>query len=175
MDNNNKINKYIFLDIDGVLNSYEVCELNKEKFGISNGFGGWFREEDIPTLENVLWGEDLVQNLKFIVDATNAKIVISSTWRNHFSVEKFKEMFALYGYNHCPIIGLTENSGTRGKEIQDYLDYLIVKDSDVNINYVILDDNDQFLAHQKDNFVHTSMMVGLTRQDAMKAIKILNS
>src|SRR5690348_12305315 len=102
--------KYIFLDIDGVLNSWETNQLYKDKYALGNGFGGWFTEEDTPTLENVLWGEDLVQNLKFIVDATNAKIVISSTWRCHFSVKKFKEMFALYGYNHCPIIGLTESS-----------------------------------------------------------------
>lgn len=169
--------KYIFLDIDGVLNSYEVCELNKDKFAIQNGFGGFFTEEETPTLENVLWGENLVQNLKFIVDATDAKIIISSTWRLHFSVEKFKEMFALYGYNHCPIIDLTPTNlpqkklslpVTRGDEIEKWLE------DKKDYNYCIIDDNDQFLNYQKPYFIYTNMMKGLTKQDAMKAIKILN-
>ena len=53
--------KVIFLDVDGVLNSQSLFE----RCG----------EELVPI------DEENIQYLKAIVDATNAKIVLSSSWR----------------------------------------------------------------------------------------------
>ena len=69
--------KVIFLDIDGVLNSTQTAEDWHLKTG-KGGYGGFFEETDIVTDDNVRWGQSLVDNLKKIVDATGARIVIFS-------------------------------------------------------------------------------------------------
>jgi len=54
--------KVIFLDIDGVLNSVKsMIESKYEKWS------------DEPSIENIGW-------LNYIIEKTDAKIVISSTW-----------------------------------------------------------------------------------------------
>ena len=44
----------------------------------------------------------------------------------------------------------------------------------VDFSYVILDDDTDMLYDQKDNFIHTECINGLTKELADKAIKILN-
>ena len=56
-----KMEKYIFLDIDGVLATPKSIE----------GVGGEWRIED-----------EKQELLKHIIDSTGAKIVLSSSWRN---------------------------------------------------------------------------------------------
>lgn len=160
--------KIIFLDVDGVLNSEELCHQWKEKG--EKGYGGFFEEGDVATDENVKWGQNMVDNLKRIVDSTGAKIVISSTWRKFFSVEKFQEMFRVYGWEDAPVIDKTQlTRSSRGWEVNTWLNKnLRVKD------YVIIDDYPDFYASQLSRFVETNPDVGLTSEDADKAIKILN-
>src|SRR5690242_19854493 len=95
--------KVILLDIDGVLNSEETANKFHEEFQ-SNGFGGFFKEDEQATHQNVLWGQELVDNLRRVVESTSAEIVLSSTWRKHFSLNKFKEMFSIYGWDNAPVI-----------------------------------------------------------------------
>jgi hypothetical protein len=49
-----------------------------------------------------------------------------------------------------------------------------IKQNDFEGNYVIIDDNDDMLESQKDFFVETFPNIGLTMEDAKKAIEILN-
>lgn len=162
--------KVIFLDIDGVLNSDETGTRFAAEYK-SNGFGGFFDDEvDEPTHRNVLWGTALVENLARIVYVTEAKVVISSTWRLDKKVETFNKMFALYGEYEIEAIDKTEShwSGTRGTEIQHWLD------AHPNVtSYVILDDNDDALSTHTGRFVQTDERVGLTEADAERAIAIL--
>lgn len=159
--------RLIFLDIDGVLNSQMIADewYARDKKG---GYGGWFKEEDKITKEDLKWGHTNLQNLRELVEVTDAEIVISSDWRKNFSVEKFKEMFALYGWKNPPIIGKTEILNNRGLEVYKWL-----SDDDDVYEYVILDDNDWFLPDQLHNFVHTNPECGLTWNDVQDAIQIL--
>ena len=59
--------KIIFLDIDGVLNSVKYDRERTEKDG------------NIDETRMVL--------LKELVDGTNAEIVLSSSWRKHWSID----------------------------------------------------------------------------------------
>lgn len=174
--------KIIFLDIDGVLNNEIVAQEWLAKEGSGGGYGGFFEEEEEATKENVKWSHKNIDNLREIVQATNASIVISSDWRKHFSVKKFKEMFSLYGWKNAPIIDKTtvmhsSNPGygklikydVRGREIEQWLS----ENKDVT-SYVIIDDLRQFLDKQERNFVNTNGEVGLTYKDCVKAIEILN-
>ena len=145
--------KVIFLDVDGVLNSEEwAIEKISDK---RRGYGGFFREDTNITKDDVLWDPRCVDYLYKIVSHTNAKIVMSSTWRLKFSVKKFKEMFALYGWKNVPVIDKTIELGSRngifydntcrGLEVNEWLN----RNKDVE-NYVILDDISQFLPDQME-------------------------
>jgi len=163
--------KVIFLDIDGVLNSHNISEAVYAKTG-KNGYGGFFKEEDVATKDNIIWGEDLVKNLKTIVDRTGAVIVISSTWRKSFSVDKFKEMFAVYGWNDAPVIDKTPmkmSMRNRGVEIKEWL-----RSNEGVTHYVILDDDDDFFTEQQPFCVYTWFELGLVKSDVERAIEILN-
>lgn len=150
------INKVIFLDIDGVLNVY--CE-GRDEYGCT--FHKHFED-----------------NLSWIIKQTKAKIVISSTWR--FSgLEILKEMWDKRGLPG-EVIDITPdlNNLKRGDEIQHWLDNNKV------INYVIVDDDNDMLDIQKNNFVQTSgnydhldcvdIGYGLTRKCSERIVEILN-
>jgi len=159
--------RVLFLDVDGVLNSHIIAEEWSQRPG-HIGYGGWFDETDTATKENVKWGHINVENLREIVETTKCEIVISSAWRKSFSMEKMKEMFAVYGWEDVPIIDKTSVLKDRGLEIDAWL----AENPDVT-NYVILDDIDQFTVEQQKNFIHTNPECGLLHEDVNKAIEIL--
>ena len=161
--------KIIFLDIDGVLN---VIPKDFDKYG------GTFHE-------------DFVENLRHMIKETGAKIVISSTWR----LAGLKAMQEMWKFRDLPgeVIGITPDSyfnkdlgisddddASRGHEIKWWLD----NTKDVIDNYVILDDDTDFLESQLTHFVQTSknpqhpdsidIGYGLTKHCTELGIKILN-
>lgn len=153
--------KVIFLDIDGVLTSVS-----------SN------------------WNLDKTccENLKKIIEETDAKIVISSSWRLHTlneTLENLKQESKRIPFEFpCidRIIGQTERifsktytgktvSSIRGLEINHWM----VENPSTVSNYLILDDDCDMIYWQKDNFIKTDYQVGLTEDDVKKSIEILNS
>lgn len=159
--------KIIFLDIDGVLNVIPQGH---------DAFGGIFHS-------------DFVDNLNRIIDETDAKIVISSSWR-HSGLQKMLDMWE---FRNLPgeVIGVTpdlyrfldfegERTMVRGDEIQAVLNI-----HPEITHYVILDDDTDMLKHQLGNFVQTSNNInhpdcidigyGLTKECTNKAIRILNA
>ena len=162
--------KVIFLDIDGVLNTkywYTQMDSNtpKDKYGYA-------------------FDTNAVANLKKIVDDTGAEIVISSSWKC-MGLSLLKEMWK---QRELPgkIIGITLNSVSnelllntdlnsmehlhiRGAEIREWL-----RNNSKHVShYVILDDMDNVLAEQRDNFVWIDPNVGITDGNAVQAILIL--
>lgn len=76
--------------------------------------------------------------------------------------------FKLILTGNAPIIDKTPSkAGERGNEIDAWLEGKNVK------SYVVLDDGTDFHEHQKPYFVNTDFMVGLSEQDAERAISIL--
>ena len=159
--------KVIFLDIDGVLN---VCYGEYDKYG----------QEFHPLF---------VDNLRLIIEATGAKIVISSSWR----MSGLQTMKDMWKYRNLPgeIIditpdgwvlykkGLVPQDYDRGHEIKYWLEHNEVE------NYVIIDDDTDMLPEQLNNFVRTANNLdhdgavdfgyGLTEKCGIKAVKILNN
>jgi uncharacterized protein (UPF0371 family) len=127
--------KIIFLDIDGVLNSLMG---NK----IANVFN---RTKNRPDSEINSHNLDI---LRLIIHYTDAKIVISSSWRKSkqfdYNVDNFKKLFAKLGWEDCPIIAVTQSSsGYRGEEVALFLDEISLTQ---NIeDYIILDDDSDFI------------------------------
>lgn len=146
--------KIIFLDIDGVLNHEKWYS---ETVGNKNvGYNG-----NIDPFSVSLINE--------IIDKTDAKIIISSTWKFDFTSTCTKLYEA--GLINGSIIDKTPNYqyGVRGNEIKGSIDINKIK------QYVILDDDCDMLLEQKDNFIHVDSFVGVTKENVIQAIKILNN
>lgn len=156
--------KVIFLDIDGVINSEEFAIwIHVHPEFCENGGHFWIDPEKI----------DMIVNL---CEETGAKLVISSSWRG-WSLRATLEDFSTYrdlSRLNPYIVGVTprvfmEFNMSRGDEIQYYLD----KDQSIT-HYCIVDDDNDMLDSQRDNFVRTDYKTGLTEEDVNKIKNILN-
>lgn len=149
--------KYIFLDVDGVLNGNHSIS----------------KYQLFPNYLN---------NLKILVNETKAMIVLSSSWRNFFHKENdklvanfpnkrgdllLKELSKL----NLEIFDTTKlgySSTVRGEEIKEWLDINAPK----NYKYIILDDDNDMLEEQLNNFIQTKFN-GLSIKDEGLNDKIL--
>lgn len=162
--------KIVFLDIDGVLNSHEIAAEHYHRTG-EMGFGGFFDADDTPTHNNVIWGQAQVDRLRKIVETTQAAIVMSSTWRLHYSLAKFKEMFAVYGWPDAPVIDKTDSAYVdRCDEIAAWLSQYHER---VTGFVVIDDDKDAWRPMDSPHFVRTKILDGLQDHHAEAAIHAL--
>ncbi len=126
--------RVIFLDIDGVMTSNALIE--------ENGMG----EKLYP------FSKSSVIALNEILAANKAKIILTSSWRTVFSVEKQCQVFEENGVQQFPR-GETIDLGfeNRSQEIRDYLNKHTVD------GFVILDDmeiegfDEHFLRIDPDN------------------------
>lgn len=146
--------KIVFLDVDGVLNSDQTTRSTAT---------GW-----------TFVGSREVKRLKDILDATGAKVVLSSDWRYDRDDPSNTDFWELqtellrYGisfYDYTPELP----SAHRGAEI----DLWLRNHPDVQ-NFVILDDRTD-IEPNKSHWVQTVMARGLGRPEAEEAIRILNN
>ena len=148
--------KILFLDFDGVLNSERYLR-NSQSFG--------------PQLEEAKMGL-----LKKIINATNAKIVLSTSWREHWDkssdqcdstgkeINCIFNRFGLEIFDKTPFLSLN-----REREIERWLN-----ENPNASNFVLLDD--RFLDSEilRGHLVKTSNYIGLNEKAVKEAIDILN-
>lgn len=146
--------KIIFLDIDGVLNSFRSCA----------AFGAYpWPDRGWDFFDNVAIG--LLQR---VVEKTNASCVLSSSWRLGMDSEELNQLAGRLG---VPIIGKTRDTlrtERRGEQIQDWLD-----GHPGVTHYVIVDDCGDMLRSQKRFFVKVDPNNGLSYENHIKMIRIL--
>ncbi len=139
----------IFLDVDGVLNSTA-----------SIAMGVHLQPEKVMLVD-------------LLAELMDAHIVISSTWRHMWVYRDLVELFRITGIRDAQRIVATtpRNIGAtcRGEEIQTILD----DETYAPDQYVILDDDSDFLPHQMPHLVQTDMRTGMTQDHFHKAIKVL--
>lgn len=159
--------KYLFLDIDGVLvNDYYNY---RDEYGM-------------------LFAPECVKQLRNIIENTNAKIIISSTWKEYgikFLNELWQERY-MPGKIHdlTPSLTMTyymdnktkesfslPETHSKGLEINAWLEM----NASGYYNYCIIDDECFFLAQQLQHHIQTNSREGLTALDAEKVIQMLNS
>ena len=151
--------KVIFLDIDGVLNSF--------KYDLHRGEG----EGNIDITRMPL--------LKRIVDKTGALIVLSSSWRKYWEKEdnfdpigaELDAVFGQFGleiYDKTPFLQI----GSRAHEIMSWLEQ---HESEVDA-FVVIDDAFGGWGAITSNVVRTDARIGfgLMGTHVDKAIEILN-
>ena len=144
--------KVIFLDIDGVLASIDYLSVTS-KLRIKN-----------PDEFGYDFDPRCVMNLERIILETEACIVISSCWKS-MGIKKLKEMWEL---RKLPgeIVDITpEIPGKRGLEIKQWLN----KNKNVT-DYVILDDDNDMIEEQVDNFIKVNSEFGLSFKNSQMAI-----
>ena len=166
--------KVIFLDIDGVLNTSETFKKRYFKY----------KKTGIISLEI---DEFRLKYLQELVVKTEAKIVLSSTWRMFFQKmngiiiplnSKAKELIVLFDKYHLNIYDITPVSETmwRETEIEEWLN-----NNEVD-SFVILDDESKDLQKYVDNLVlvkdskteFNKYKNGLNKNHIKEAIEILN-
>jgi hypothetical protein len=175
--------KYIFLDIDGVLATPKSIE----------GVGGEWKIED----EKQRFFSRLMEEPNDSFNWLRPKIVLSSSWRK-WDLETTREFMKEEGFWFWDdIMGITIRayqyidrtkkihlSIPRGVEIQQWIDTHIHSDNGKNwqrkkigtdYEYVILDDDRDMLLCQKDHFINTNSEVGLTNEDVQRAKRILKN
>lgn len=173
--------KYLFLDIDGVLNTRRNLNRLSEKGKPCRDRYGW------------LFDDIAVHNLKKALEETGAKVVVSSTWRIYGSgyIQK------MWKDRHLPDVPFgstpslvstkfhTNNSLNKedeeewepfiprgkGLEVAAWLDKYAKRDD----RYVIVDDEEkEFFIHQQPHLVVTDGEVGITEENYRQIVKILN-
>lgn len=185
--------KIIFLDIDGVLN----CELwYKQRFEIldrSVVTGNYPLYEFAPFL---------IERLNKIIEATDAKVVVSSTWRLTRTTKQLQDILNSVGFKG-EVIDVTPHFYATGHVDDKKINYTIPRGCEIDWwlvnkgkfqrinwsrklgeeylkkalvkNYVILDDDSDMLNSQLEHFVKTDIYHGLKEEHVQKAINILNS
>jgi len=151
--------KILFLDVDGVLNNNQTRTVT---------FDGWCFVDDY-----------LVKRLKQIIDATGAKIVLSSTWRDGWNREdesknepffnQLRDKLKEYGMEIWDALPMPMRP-SRGLAIAIWFDL----HKDLNIeSFVILDDWYD-MGIYRDHLVQINGNIGLTDEDVNEAISFLN-
>ena len=159
--------KVLFLDIDGVLNHEKHYN--------------WLHNTDEATpLQRVHpyteFNPKSVKELNRILDETDAKLVISSSWRFD-GIPLLTNIFKHVGIYHkiydiTPSLANIYNTTLcRGKEIDKWL-----SEHPEVTRYAILDDDTDMEEHQLQFFIKTDPYKdGLNSEVADKVIKILNN
>jgi len=166
--------KILFLDIDGVLNT-----------------ALWYGPKDNKAPKDK-WGYTFdpmsVANLKRIVDETGAEIVISSSWkciglpmlRRMWKARKLPgriidatpDCMCDEGMLNMDVdFDLIDIGASRGYEIREWLS----RHGEQVSHYAILDDMYEMLPEQQSHLVMTDSETGITDEDADRVIEILNS
>lgn len=162
--------KVVFLDIDGVLNSQAWFDRQANE-GLT-GFDPSDEEAWLTMLD-----PDCVARLDRLVAAHDAKVVISSSWRQLLEPSTIARLLARRGFRG-EVIGATTTSNAltptrktqRGDQIAHWLATASVT-SDVT-SFVILDD-DEDMVHLAPRHVKTAWAKGLTEDDAARASELL--
>ena len=156
--------RYIFLDIDGVLNT-------SRSYLTHTAAGESWRDDYGPFFD-----DESVSNLRHIVEATEADIVITSTWK----YKGIDAMHTLWTLREMPgfLLGVTPEVVSndfciRSMEIMKWLAQNAPEDPE-EYRYVIIDDSSIFLPEHLPHLVCTSASVGITEEDADKAIRKLS-
>jgi hypothetical protein len=147
----------IFLDIDGVMRTYESDCYWSQKLG-----------EPIPDMYKRHFSPDALENLNYITLLTGSKIVITSTWRLFYTLTELKSLFRERGFRG-DIIGVTGVCDTRGEEIVEWLNEHRID------NFVVIDDNIKDILNRipEVKVIKCNPLKGLNDEVFEKSIDIL--
>lgn len=167
--------KALFLDIDGVLNANNVdADVDHSLLLRVHGQMKRFRRDDVR--KRLRWLlPSAVARVNRILDASGAKLVISSTWREHHTQDELQTLLGARGLTH-QIFSMTPvilpkhflEDVPRGDEIGAWLQ----SHPEVS-RFAILDDS--WVDPYKVQHVWIDPIFALTDEDVDRAIAILTT
>lgn len=164
--------KIIFLDIDGVLNTERN---NNKNYGRPRPFD-----------------PEAISALNKIIKETDAKIVISSSWRYMYDTESMGELLFLEGLPKDIVIGEnpkpsdngysfgfedwdgTDGTASRGRECLMWIENHYQNGGEFIERYVAIEDLNDMTALPDESIYMTSPIQGLTMEMAEDIIEYLN-
>lgn len=161
------MDRLIFLDFDGVLNSasnYRRLRLAGQP--AADEYGTLFDERCVAELGRILdhYGD--------------VALVVTSSWRYVHSADTLRTMWrkrrlpgCILGILPTDIVHAPNETEERGIEVQEWLRRQGLREKDCK--YVILDDEDAFTPPQHERLVLTDPDRGLTPARAAKALRLL--
>ena len=152
------MHKILILDFDGVLNTEHYQ-------GLLQYQGKPWQDE-----YGAFFDPKAVKQLKRIIDATDADIVVESSWK-YLGLDAMKELWKVRNLPGT-IIDITPSllGKNKGVEIASWLSKYAKQD----IRYVIIDDEYVILDSQLPYFILTNPYEGITEEQANRAISMLN-
>lgn len=147
--------KFLFLDIDGVLND--------------KSWAHWmtFNPPKVDRLAHI--NPFLVANLCFVLhECPDVFIVISSSWRHRYTVDELREILSRFGLPPARILGMTsrKDDNPRGERILEWL-----VDNKVQDNFFLIVDDDEDMSYLWPHHFHTDGDLGLTAKMADEMIE----
>jgi hypothetical protein len=140
--------RFLFLDIDGVLNSHQSFHYASSKYKRGS------------KIQRALCPVGM-SNLRYLVHRYKLKIVVSSTHRKSLSISKLSKWLGLPIYDRTPVMHVI-----RGKEIA----YWLSKNRDVSDFIILDDDSDMGRYLGTGHFIHCDSRIGLSWLEVEKAI-----
>lgn len=169
-----KVNKILFLDVDGVLNSKEW-------------FTHYMLNEDIyGDCVSEFFDPRAVQRIVEICDACNAKIILTSPSWKYDTYKETKDSLTKFGDTSLTtlldyVIGITPQFGTKPIEVNlfmlnhmnneknCYVDPNI--EFETYVDYIIIDSENDYYDDQE--LYEIDPLYGITNQDKINIIKML--
>ena len=163
---NRETNKYIFLDIDGVMNNeFDILEKMND-------------DEKQYTRDDIHFCERAWDLLGELCRKTNAQVVLSSSWRHGFYKDASGEirvhnednktairLLAYFKAKKIPLVGLTSLGfdGSRGRQI---LDYVTENFNGLTDEWIVIDDEvfDMEDILPMEHVFKTEFKTGLTQE-----------
>ena len=174
-----ELQRYLFLDIDGVLNTIRFSNYLID------------HDEDEVDEDGALFDPEAVNNLACIIEnVVDLRIIISSTWRlkGWEWMQRLWKKRKLPGaiYSFTPVLEVVcfvdkinrKDStsvypyGTRALEVNEWL-RLYAGQNSLSYKYVILDDFNDFLVLQQEHVIITDPNLGITKEDVVKTLELL--
>ena len=171
-----ELQRYLSLDIDGVLNTIRFSNYLID------------HDEDEVDEDGALFDPEAVNNLACIIEKVpDLKIIISSTkgweWMNRLWVKR-QLPGAIYSFTPvlevvCFVDKINRKDstsvypyGTRALEVNEWL-RLYAGQNSLSYKYVILDDFNDFLVLQQEHVIITDPNLGITKEDVVKTLELL--
>lgn len=153
--------KVIFCDVDGVLVSEEG-----------------FREAQLSGKQNVMFDKTALRWLKWLVEQTGGRVVITSSWRPYSKQRptmSYLWLRSILVHNGTPVIGETPRLTQDGVSDRSDEIFAWMRERQVE-SFVVLDDNDRFFHHPEiqKRWVKIDSACGLREEAAKQAAFLLD-
>eukprot|EP01084_Bolivina_argentea_P282505 483588_1 len=152
-----KETKIIFLDVDGVLNCVKSIKNDTN---------------DIHILDS-----DMLKRLKCIITQTNAKVVISSSWKD--VPHALQKLYTALSEYDIECVGCCTQLDFKSNRTHEIKYWLAINTKKLNvINWIAIDDiplHEYDKKLMKNHFIHTNIQTGLTDNLVKECVCLLNN